>query len=278
MTPAQVSTGFRRGQGRSKLSAQPRETLLSTLLLLKRSCAFSARLGTRPIAINYRKRPRLSERDRVDLRARDGTTEVLGGGTARASALARSTQRDRLLHGMAATVSRRGYAGTPVAEVLRAAGVSRRTFYEQFADKEDCFLAAYDAVRGVCTQRMIAAYHAGERWEQGVSLAYDALLGTLASEPDFAHLAVVDVLAAGPRALARREATLRRFARFIDVTRERAELAARPPTLVGQAIVGGIHELIYSQLVRGRAAQLPELTDELLHYTFMLLGVTRRAS
>jgi len=190
-------------------------------------------------------------------------------------ALARETQRDRLLHGMASTVARRGYAATPVAEVLRAAGVSRRTFYEQFADKEDCFLAAYDAIVRVCTERMVAGYHAGGAWQEGIELAYDALLGTLASEPDLAHLGVVDVLAAGPRALARREATLRRFARFLDFTRERSEPVTTPPTLVGQAIVGGIHELIYSQLVRGRAAELTELTGELLHYTFMLLGVTR---
>lgn len=205
----------------------------------------------------------------------NATTDVLEGDPPLPPALGRETQRDRLLHGMATTVTRRGYAATPVAEVLRAAGVSRRTFYEQFADKEDCFMAAYDAVVGVCTTRMLTAYHVGEAWEEGLARAYAALLRTLASEPDLAHLAVVDVLAAGPRALARREATLRRFARFIDFTRERAELAATPPTLVGQAIVGGIHELIYSQLVRGRAATLPELTDELLHYTFMLLGVTR---
>lgn len=190
-------------------------------------------------------------------------------------ALPRETQRDRLLYGMAVTVARRGYAATPVAEVLRAAGVSRRTFYEQFADKEDCFMAAYDAIVRVCTERLVAAYHAGETWEEGIGFAYDALLGTLAAEPDFAHLGVVDVLAAGPRAVARREATLRRFARFIDFTRERAEPVTTPPTLVGQAIVGGIHELIYSQLVRGHGTELAGLTEELLHYTFMLLGVSR---
>ena len=195
-----------------------------------------------------------------------------------APALARDTQRDRLLHGMAQTVARRGYAATPVAEVLKAAGVSRRTFYEQFADKEDCFLAAYDAIVALCTERLVAAYHAGETWEDGIAFAYDALLNTLAAEPDFAHLGVVDVLAAGPRALARREAALRRFARFIDFTRERADVVATPPTLVGQAIVGGIHELVYSTLVRGNAARLPQLTAELLHYTFMLLGVGRPVS
>lgn len=187
--------------------------------------------------------------------------------------LERRTQRGRLLDGMAHTVRRRGYAATPVAEVLKAAGVSRRTFYEQFADKEDCFLAAYDAIVALCTERLVTGYHAGEDWEDGIARAYDALLGTLASEPSFAHLGVVEVLAAGPRALARRERTLRRFARFIDFTRERAESTVPPPRLVGQAIVGGIHELVYSQIVRGETAALPQLGDELLHYTFMLIGI-----
>jgi len=192
------------------------------------------------------------------------------------SLLPRATQRERLLDGMARTVAHRGYVATPVAEVLRAAGVSRRTFYEQFADKEDCFIAAYDAIAQLCTGRVVAAYHAGEGWEDGIAHAYDALLTTLAAEPDFAHLGVVDVLGAGPRALERREAALRRFARFVDHTREHAEMAVSPPRLVGQAIVGGIHELIYSQLLRDRAAALPELRGELLHYTFMLLGVPVR--
>jgi AcrR family transcriptional regulator len=191
--------------------------------------------------------------------------------------LPRSSQRDRLIAGMARTVARRGYASTPVAEILQAAGVSRRTFYEQFADKEDCFLAAYDAIVTLCTTEAVAAYHRGGTWERGIGCAYAALLETLAAEPDFAHLGVVDVLAAGPQALARREATLRRFARFIDFTRERAGETVAPPALVGQAIVGGIHELVYSHIVRGETARLPELSAELLHYTFMLLGISRTA-
>lgn len=186
-----------------------------------------------------------------------------------------ATQRERLLDGMARTVARRGYAATPVAAVLEAAGVSRRTFYEQFADKEDCFLAAYDAFVALCTERLVAGYHAGESWEDGLARAYDALLTTLAAEPDFAHLGVVDVFAAGASGVARRDATLRRFARFIDHTRERVEARLRPPRFVGQAVVGGIHELVYSRIARGETAQLPLLRDELLHYTFMLLGIPR---
>jgi AcrR family transcriptional regulator len=208
----------------------------------------------------------------------NGSSDARTGEEPPAHLLDRSTQRDRLLDGMARTVAQRGYAATPVAEVLKAAGVSRRTFYEQFADKEDCFVAAYDAIAALCTERLVVAYHRGDGWEDGIARAYDALLATLAREPAFAHLGVVDVLGAGPLALARREAALRRFARFIDFTRERATTAVTPPRLVGQAIVGGIHELIYSQIVRGETATLPQLTDELLHYTFMLLGVPRAVS
>jgi len=188
------------------------------------------------------------------------------------------TQRERLLAGMAETVEQRGYAATPVAQVLKAAGVSRRTFYEQFADKEDCFLAAYDAFVARCSERMLASYHDSGAWEDSIARAYVSLLDALAAEPAFAHLAVVDVLAAGPRALARRDATLRRFARFIDYTRERADVASSPPRLVGQAIAGGLHELVYSRIVRRETAQLPELLDDLLHYTYMLLGVPRPAA
>jgi AcrR family transcriptional regulator len=225
-------------------------------------------------AFEYRKRRRLREGGGADRQmGSNGSTRASGGDAQpRPHGLGRATQRERLLDGMARTVARRGYAATPVAEVLKAAGVSRRTFYEQFADKEDCFLAAYDAIVALCSERLLLAYHGGESWEDGIARAYETLLATLASEPDFAHLAVVDVLAAGPRALARREDALHRFARFVDGTHERPEAIVTPPRLVGRAIAGGIHELVYSQIVRGETEQLPRLTGDLLHYTSMLLG------
>lgn len=205
---------------------------------------------------------------------RNGAKQADGGsGARRPPILSRVSQRERLLDGIAQTVARDGYAGTSVAGVLDVAGVSRRTFYELFADKEDCFLAAYDAIVFVCTERVATAYHGGRDWQDAIERAFRTLLGTLAAEPDFAHLGVVDVLAAGPRALARRDATLRRFGRFIDFTRERAETSIAPPALVGQAIVGGIHELVYSRIVQGESERLPELAPDLLHYSFMLLGV-----
>jgi AcrR family transcriptional regulator len=193
-------------------------------------------------------------------------------------AFAPVSQRERLLEGMARTVMAQGYAATAVADVLTTARMSRRTFYEQFADKEDCFLAAYDVIVGICTDRVTGAYHAAERWQEGIERAIGELLETLAAEPAFAYLGIVEILAAGPRGLARREETLQRFVAFIDAVRDAAGPEASPPSpLIAQAIVGGIHELLYSHIVRGEAEQLPQLAPELRHYTLMLLGVHEAA-
>lgn len=182
------------------------------------------------------------------------------------------SQRERLLDGVARAVAQRGYPATPVAEILVIAGVSRRTFYEQFVDKEDCFLTAYDLIVRLCTERLVAGYHAGADWRDGIARAYRALLGTLAAEPAFAHLGVVDIVAAGPSGIARRDATLRRFARFLDHTRERIDTDVRVPAVATRAIVGGIHELVHARVVAGEAARLPELADDVVHYTMTLLG------
>jgi AcrR family transcriptional regulator len=186
------------------------------------------------------------------------------------------SQRERLIDGMAQTVAAQGYAATSVADVLRVAGISRRTFYERFSDKEDCFLAAYDAIVALALERVSAACADApdaERLERGL----DALLTLLVEEPAYARLAVVEVLAAGPRGLARRDDTLRRFVGFIQAHGEAAGDVVRPPELVAQAIVGGIYELLYSHILRGETDRLPALNADMLHYTFMLLGMPNRS-
>lgn len=208
----------------------------------------------------------------------DGAVDTGDEGAGAPRLFAPSTQRERLLDGMARTVAEQGYAATSVADVLQAARISRRTFYERFADKEDCFLAAYDAIAEVCHARVSSAFSAAPTWSDGVASGLDALLWALAAEPHFARLAVVEVLGAGPRGLARRDETMRRFAGFIQSGRAQFDEQLSPhPDVVAQAIVGGIYELLYSRIVRGEAERLPELSGELLHYTFMLLGMPHRS-
>lgn len=200
------------------------------------------------------------------------------GASARPRLFAPATQRERLLDGMARTVAEQGYAATSVADVLQASRISRRTFYERFADKEDCFIAAYDAIAEVCHARVSGAFNAAPSWNEGISDGLDALLSALAAEPAFARLAVVEVLGAGPRGLARRDETMQRFAAFIQERRQQFDDQLSPHTdVVAQAIVGGIYELLYSRIVRGQTEQLPALSGELLHYTFMLLGMPQRS-
>src|SRR5688572_25002049 len=113
-----------------------------------------------------------------------------------------TSQRGRMLAAMADAVAERGYANTSVAEVTRRAGVSRETFYEQFADKEACFLAAYDGALQLLREHV--GHAAGEASAGGASredalrAALDAYLHTLATEPAVARTFLIEVYAAGP--------------------------------------------------------------------------------
>lgn len=123
-------------------------------------------------------------------------------------------QRARLLAAMAHVVATRGYAATTVAHVVREAGVSRTTFYEQFASKEACFLEAYRHGVEVLAEdvgRAVAAAPADD-WRAQLRAGIGAYLEALAAEPLFARTYLLEIHAAGEAALAERAAALRSFA------------------------------------------------------------------
>src|SRR4051812_37587110 len=126
------------------------------------------------------------------------------------------SQRGRIFRALAETMARKGYASTSVSEVLRTAGVSRETFYEQFSSKEDCFMAAFEAaVENVLGTIRDAPGPGGtplERFARGLRAYLDAL----ADDPAFARVLLVEVYAAGPAALERRAALQRGFVDTID--------------------------------------------------------------
>ncbi len=200
--------------------------------------------------IGYCKRACTRSRRNRDMDGAVDTGE--DGASARPRLFAPATQRERLLDGMARTVAEQGYAATSVADVLQAARISRRTFYERFADKEDCFIAAYDAIAEVCHARVSGAFNAAASWSDGIADGLDALLSTLAAEPA--------VRAAGGRRGARRRPARARPPRRDDAALRglhtgQPRAVRRPalphPDVVAQAIVGGIYELLYSRIVRG---------------------------
>lgn len=167
-------------------------------------------------------------------------------------------QRGRLVDAATHVFGTRSFGEARVADVLEHAAISRKTFYEQFADKEACFMAAYDAASMRARDAVRVAAREHERREASVRAGIDALLAFLAREPELARLLVVEVTGAGPSALRRRADAVRGFAAMLAGTSE------DDAPLGAQVAAGGIWEVIHAWVLDGRAADLPELGDALV--------------
>jgi AcrR family transcriptional regulator len=185
------------------------------------------------------------------------------------------SQRGRLLAAMAEVVGTKGYGPVAVADAIARAGVSRKTFYEHFDNKEECFLAAYDAgVEAMLDAIDAAIRDAAPGGPVAIARAGTArYLETLAANPAFARTFLIEVLAAGPRALERRAAVHARFAEQLAAIHRAARGAASsdPPAHVFRAAVGAIHELVTDHVLRRGAETLPELLDALVEVEQSLL-------
>jgi len=180
-----------------------------------------------------------------------------------------ASQRARMLDAVSRAVARKGYAKVTVADIVALAGVSRRTFYEQFTDTEACFQAAYstgtDLVIGDIVAAIAGMPDAG--WRDRLRVGLEAYLSALAAEPEISRALLIDVLGAGPRAIELRQTV---YDRFVDQWRFIADQArAQEPDLgpvgdlVLRALVGGIGELVQRQILTEGAETLPGLTPTL---------------
>jgi AcrR family transcriptional regulator len=173
------------------------------------------------------------------------------------------TQRARMLDAVVVAVAERGFAEMTVADVVARAGVSRRTFYEQFDDKLDCFLAAYqsrsDRLLGQI-EAAVAAAHPDQRLRAGLT----AYLQGLADEPTFARVLTIDILGAGPRALEVRERVRARFAATYRGLSDDEDVL--------RGLVGGIAELVQARLLEGDADALPALVPVLERFVKAVAG------
>lgn len=163
---------------------------------------------------------------------------------------AKETQRRRLLLAMAHLVGKQGYADTSIATVIERAGVSRKTFYEYFTDKEACFLAAYDELTGLLIDALarLEVARGGSR----ATAQLERYLEALSLDPVVARAFVVEVLGAGPGALKARERVNRRFADLVF-----GHVSKDP--LVRKAIIGGVNDVVSGELLEGRTDFLPLL-------------------
>lgn len=181
-----------------------------------------------------------------------------------------------MLEAMVEAVAEKGYVRVSVADVIERAGVSRKTFYEQFANKEDCFLAAYDAG----ADRLLAAIDTAvaapaSDWLATSRRAVEVYLEMMAASPPFARALLIEVLGAGPRALARRDVVQERFAAQLAAIhrRARADIPEIPDLSpqVFRAAVGAVNELVTAHVLEHGAQTLPELTDAILDVHLALL-------
>jgi AcrR family transcriptional regulator len=169
-------------------------------------------------------------------------------------------QRERIVASVIEVVSSTGYAGLTVKDVIERAGVSRRTFYEHFSNKEDVFLAAYESVVEQLLGEVRLAYAGGRNWPERVGQGLSTFL---------------EVLAAGPDALGRRA---RAIEAFCDLVRPEASDAQAVPPLAAEVVVGGIYEIVFAHVSRGEAAALPELWPELLFNMLLPFVGSRKAA
>jgi AcrR family transcriptional regulator len=177
-----------------------------------------------------------------------------------------SSQRDRLLQAMAHLCAEKGLPAVTVRDIVDRAQVSRTTFYELFEDKEAYLLGANEAF----VERFLIAFSGGAGreevpWIDGVREGLGLLLSFFAAEPAFARMCIVDMLVAGPRALARDMVAVRLVTGYVDRGRPQLEGREALPASVADAVVGGVGAVIRNEVLNGRTEHLPELLPDLLY-------------
>ena len=152
-----------------------------------------------------------------------------------------------------------------VEDVVRRAGVSRRTFYELFDNKDHVFLEAYDQVANLLVAQVRAANEGQEGFANRLIAGFRAFLELLEASPTFARMCIVEVMAAGPAAVAKRTEVMGEFARLIEET-SRTELGedGSAPAMHAQTIVAGAYEAVYRMIAAGETDRLYTLLPDLV--------------
>ncbi|HZL47551.1 MAG TPA: TetR family transcriptional regulator [Solirubrobacteraceae bacterium] len=173
-------------------------------------------------------------------------------------------QRARLLTAAAEVVAEVGYRGMSTARVSARAGVSRKTFYDLFTDREDCFLAAFDDTVSRIAAVATPAYDREERWREGVRAGLSSVLQFIGDEPVSGALVVIDALGAGPRVLERRAQWLATLSHIIDRGRSEVKAGDGPPPLTAEGVVGGAFNVLHARMIERDGRPSLELLNPLM--------------
>jgi AcrR family transcriptional regulator len=174
-----------------------------------------------------------------------------------------ANHHDRLVAAFVTVINEHGYADTTVAQVIKTAAVSRRTFYEHFDSKEACFVATYELVVDHVRDLLTAAMEGEGEWTQRHRLALAALLRFFASEPQLARLCMVETLAAGAPIADVHRVAIESLLPIFRIGQPSFPPDQAPDETAGQAITAGIASLMTRRIAAGEAEQLEELLPDL---------------
>jgi AcrR family transcriptional regulator len=158
-------------------------------------------------------------------------------------------QRARILAAMVEVCVERGAGNVTVAHVVERAGVSRRTFYELYRDREECFLGAFDDGLVRVSRYVLDAYDPDAKWVERVRLALTGLLSFLDAQPGVGQLLIVGSLGAGQGALERRRRGIAQMIALLDEGGAESKAGAELPPLTAEGIVGGVLSVLHARLV-----------------------------
>jgi AcrR family transcriptional regulator len=180
-----------------------------------------------------------------------------------------SPKREKILAGMLEVVGSKGYDATSVRMVLDHTGLYRQAFYDNFADKDGCYLAAFDAGVARVEALAIAAAASQESWRGRLRAGLGAVLDFFDAEPDVGRALLVEVHAAGPEALARRADAMKKVGDFIDLARLESEGDESPPRIAPEGIVAGIHAVVHARLSTGATEGFRQLLPEFMYFAVL---------
>ena len=173
-------------------------------------------------------------------------------------------QRSRMLTAAVQAVEEVGYARMTVAQVIGRAKVSRKTFYDVFIDREDCFLAAFDEAIARARAIVVDAYTLESGWREGVRASLARLLMFMDEEPGLARLCVVEALGAGTRVLESRAKVLDELAEIVDRGRSVGNAAREPPEVTAEGVVGAVFAVVHTRLLESGKEPLSTLLAPLM--------------
>jgi AcrR family transcriptional regulator len=194
-------------------------------------------------------------------------------------------QRERLFEAIIEAVNEQGFTATTISDLVSRAGISRRSFYEHFQNKEECLLAAYDAIVKRLTRRLIAAADSAESWPERIEASIRELFEAAGDRPDLARLVCVEMGAAGPVGVQRWAQDAATLQRFITDGFAGAPGEGTVPDPVARAIVGALRRILYSRVRAERSSKalrsdllrlLPDLLAWIGLYYPTPAGVPRR--